>query len=62
MSGNSLAAMELVVFLGFIAWLLYYQYSSSRRGQSSASQPPATDTAESRVSAPEADREEQRSS
>lgn len=30
-SGSSLAAAELFVFLGLVGWLVYYQYSTSRR-------------------------------
>ncbi len=30
-SGSSLAAAELMVFLGLVGWLLYYQYSTSKR-------------------------------
>ncbi|WP_186343000.1 hypothetical protein [Allochromatium palmeri] len=33
-NGSSLAAMELMVFLGLVGWLLYYQYSNSRRDSS----------------------------
>lgn len=32
MDGRSLAAAELMVFLGLVGWLLYYQYFASRRG------------------------------
>lgn len=31
MEKGSLAAMELMVFLGLAAWLVYYQFSTSRR-------------------------------
>jgi hypothetical protein len=33
-NGSSLAAMELMVFLGLVGWLLYYQYSNSRSDSS----------------------------
>ncbi|NVZ10168.1 hypothetical protein HW932_12940 [Allochromatium humboldtianum] len=39
-NGSSLAAMELMVFLGLVGWLLYYQYSNSR---SDSSQPKSSD-------------------
>ncbi|MBK1719058.1 hypothetical protein CKO27_15650, partial [Thiocystis violacea] len=32
MDKGSLAAMELMVFLGLAGWLVYYQFVSSRRG------------------------------
>lgn len=35
-NGSSLAAMELMVFLGLVGWLLYYQYSNSRSDSSRA--------------------------
>ncbi len=31
MEKGSLAAVELMVFLGLVGWLLYYQFSLSRR-------------------------------
>lgn len=33
-NGSSLAAMELMVFLGLVGWLLYYQYSNSQSDSS----------------------------
>ncbi|BCU05548.1 hypothetical protein Atep_02250 [Allochromatium tepidum] len=46
-NGSSLAAMELMVFLGLVGWLLYYQYSNSRsdssRTQSSDETPKESD-------------------
>ena len=46
-NGSSLAAMELMVFLGLVGWLLYYQYSNSRsdsnRTQSSDETPKEPD-------------------
>lgn len=37
MDGGSLAAAEMMVFLGLVGWLLYYQFVSSRRDSSSSS-------------------------
>lgn len=31
MEGRSLAAAELFMFLGLVGWLLYYQFSTSKR-------------------------------
>ncbi|WP_167757057.1 hypothetical protein [Thiorhodococcus minor] len=37
MDGGSLAAAEMMVFLGLVGWLLYYQFMSSGRDSSSSS-------------------------
>ena len=36
MDKGSLAAAELMVFLGLVGWLLYYQFSASKRDSDSS--------------------------
>jgi len=52
--GSSLAVIEISIFLGLVGWLVYYQYSSSRRGPSApdSEENPSTDARDKEDSAP----------